>query len=77
MAMAAGKSAGKRARMTDNAFKPPTEVAIAMTLNETLTDEAGAVSRAGVPDLFCPGFDLDCGFMIDVITNVAVIWPAE
>jgi hypothetical protein len=31
MAMAAGKSAGKSLRMTDNAFKPPTEAALAMT----------------------------------------------
>ena len=31
MAIAAGKSAGKPPRITDNAFKPPTEAAIAMT----------------------------------------------
>jgi hypothetical protein len=38
MAMAAGKSPGKPPRMTDNAFKPPTEAAMAMTGNARLAD---------------------------------------
>ena len=33
MAMAAGKSAGRPPRITDKAFKPPTDAAIAMTGN--------------------------------------------
>jgi hypothetical protein len=33
MAMAAGKFAGKPPKMTDKAFKPPTEAAMAMTGN--------------------------------------------
>ena len=41
MAMAAGKSAGKPPRMTDKAFKPPTEAAMAMTGNERLTGTLG------------------------------------
>lgn len=31
MVIAAGKSGGKPPRITDNAFKPPTEAAMAMT----------------------------------------------
>jgi hypothetical protein len=31
MAMAAGKAAGKSPRITDKAFKPPAEAAMAMT----------------------------------------------
>jgi hypothetical protein len=31
MAMAAGKSAGNPPRMTDKAFRPPTEAAMALT----------------------------------------------
>ena len=46
--MAAGKSAGKPPRMTDNAFKPPTEAAMAMTGNETPASETGAVPPRGI-----------------------------
>src|SRR5688572_14850130 len=46
MAMAAGKLAGKPPRITDNAFKPPTEAAMAMTGYPRPTDEAGLAFRA-------------------------------
>src|ERR1035437_10073194 len=45
MAMAAGKSAGKPPRMTDKAFKPPTEAAMAMTGDERLAGGVGCVPR--------------------------------
>ena len=50
MAMAAGKSGGRALRMTDNASKPPTEAAMAITRNEPLSraDESfGAAALAG------------------------------
>ena len=46
MAMAAGKSAGKPPRMTDNAFKPPTDAAMAMTGNEPPAVNEGTVPGA-------------------------------
>jgi hypothetical protein len=44
MAMAAGKFAGKPPKMTDKAFKPPTEAAMAMTGNARL---AGVMGNSG------------------------------
>ncbi len=64
MAMAAGKSAGKPPRMTDKAFKPPTEAAMAMTGNETLARETGVVSQAALAGFFCRRSGLDAVFMI-------------
>src|ERR1035441_4943858 len=56
MAIAAGKSAGKPPRMTDKAFKPPTEAAMAMTGNEQLA----VTRRCGSRIKFC--FILSCWF---------------
>jgi hypothetical protein len=54
--------------MTDKAFNPPTEVAMAMTGNETLAGAAGVVPRAALAGLFCPRFDLDFDFMLHLAT---------
>ena len=64
MVMAAGKSAGKPPRMTDKAFKPPTEAAMAMTGNERLAGEPGIVSRVAFGRFFCRRSGLDFAFMI-------------
>ena len=61
MAIAAGKSAGKPPRMTDKAFKPPTEAAMAMTGSGPQAGEAGADGRA-VPAVFF-GRRFVAGFM--------------
>ena len=58
MAMAAGKSAGKPPKMTDKAFKPPTDAAMAMTGNERLAramDVFGRAALAGRPAPFFVG----------------------
>ena len=68
MAIAAGKSAGKSPRMTDKAFKPPTEVAMAMTGNVTFADEAAVVFRTAEAGLLCPRFDLGFDFIIHATT---------
>jgi hypothetical protein len=53
MAMAAGKFGGKLPKMTDNAFKPPTEAAMAMTGKAGLVGGGtGAVMRAALPVFF-------------------------
>src|ERR1039458_6190714 len=64
MAMAAGKSAGKPPRMTDKAFKPPTEAAMAMTGHERLAGETGVFSRAALAGCFWLRSGLDFVFMI-------------
>src|ERR1035438_237162 len=71
MAIAAGKSAGKPPRMTDKAFKPPTEAAMAMTGNERLAGETGIVSPAALAGSFCRRSGLDFVFMFLLAT------PAE
>ena len=63
MVIAAGKSAGNPPRMTDKAFKPPTEAAMAMTGKEPPAGEA-----AGFADW---RFDLDFVFIMMLAT------PAE
>jgi hypothetical protein len=48
--MAAGKFAGKPPKMTDKAFKPPTEAAMAMTGNARLAgvrENSGRTTWAG------------------------------
>ena len=67
MTIAAGKSGGKPPRITDNAFKPPTEAAMATTGNLRLAGKAGVVLPAVVVGFFVLGFDLD--FVIMIINN--------
>jgi len=54
MAIAAGKSAGKPPRMTDNAFKPPTEAAMAIDGEGTAHGRAEASGGATLAGFFCP-----------------------
>jgi hypothetical protein len=64
MAMAAGKFAGKPPKMTDKAFKPPAEAAMAMTGNERPVGEAGMISRATWIVFFWRRLGLDFVFII-------------
>ena len=63
MAMAAGKFAGKSPRMTDKAFKPPAEAAIAMTGNPRLAGVRENSGRKTLTGLFNLRADLDFFFM--------------
>ena len=50
MAMAAGKSAGRALRMMDNASKPPTEAAMAITRNEPFPRDEGSFGAIVLAD---------------------------
>ena len=68
MAMAAGKSTGKPPRMTERAFKPPTDAAIAMTGNERLADEVVVSLPSTAGSIFFRRVGLDLVFMIPLAT---------
>jgi hypothetical protein len=61
--MEAGKFAGKPPRMTDNAFKPPAEAAMAMTGNSLLAGVRGNSGRANWAGFFSWYADVDFSFM--------------
>ena len=65
--IAAGNFAGKPPRMTDKAFKPPTDAAMAMTGKDR---EVGVVGRAPLAAVFCRGAGLDFVFAIRLATAV-------
>ena len=62
MAMAAGKSAGKPLRMTDKAFKPPADAAMAMTGQENFAVETRGTGRAAA-GVFVRRLSMDLRFM--------------
>ena len=68
MAMAAGKSAGKPPRITERAFKPPTDAAIAMTGNERLAGEVVVSLPSTAGSIFFRRAGLDLVFMIPLAT---------
>jgi hypothetical protein len=73
MVMAAGKSDGKPAKITDKAFRPPTEAAMAMTRRARMHGEL--LINGGRPGL--KGFDLavilDSGAPEIVILRITTI----
>src|SRR5450432_209562 len=59
MAIEAGKFAGKPPKMTDKAFKPPTEAAMAMTGKARLVGVIGNSGRATGAGFFALRADVD------------------